>query len=683
MKLFLFSFLILTCSMAISQEGNYTGDINVNGNKLEIDFKINKKSDQLSGKLNIPIQGAKGLELIDFKTVNDSLKFTLDGVPGGAYAVVKVRDSSLLGSFYQGGMVFPFTAHKIFKEEVIDLSASLLYIDSLRQWLHVQGVSVGVIHKGKVIMNQGFGYRDLDNKLPADENTVYAIGSTSKAFTSALVAKCVEEDLIDWKEPIRYHVPEFGMKDAFANEMNAEDLLTHRSGLPRHDLLWYGTDFTRQELISKIKYLEPTENFRTRFQYQNLMYMTAGQLAANLKESTWEDLVKTEIFDPLGMSSSSTSLEGMTKHPNASAPFIYHKGKVMQMDYRNLDAIGPAGSINSTTTDMLKWTQMLLNNGSYGDNKEDKILNQRSVRKIMSPHIMMSTRIRDKKFTELSYGLAWMINRYQGHKVVQHGGNIDGFSALVYLMPEDDLGIVVLTNDNGSKLNDLISLHLTDKILGFEENDWYKTFFPKGFDANKEEEEMEAEKSKKDVQGPYFELKDYAGIYKNKIFGTVDIKFDDGQLKTTMNGTAYTLTYQDKEIFAVKEQVYGSETSWIFRHNLSGELDYLEIQLEQSLPPYKFKKEASDELKDLKYLAEFVGQYELTDMTISITIEDDKLVADVAGQPTMTLVPASKDKFALGELAGFMIEFTRTKKGKVDGLISHQPNGDFEAEKVD
>src|SRR5690606_25520671 len=357
-----------------------------------------------------------GLKLTDIRVTKDSLFFNLD-IPGGAGVSSAIKGDSLVGLFLQGGAKFPFFA--VSKDDSEKIAAKIeqlkVLIDSLRDTLNVPGVSIGIIYRGDIIMNNGFGKRDIKNNKPVDENTVFAIGSSSKAFTAAMVATAIDNDSIEWDEPVRYHIPGFGMKDEFANnQMNAIDLLTHRSGLPRHDLLWYGSNFTRQQLIEKIRYLEPTEPFRTTFQYQNLMYMTAGVLVGNIYNSTWENELKRQLLDPLGMTSTGYHLNSLEGQPNAALPYQSKKGELILMPYRNIDAIGPAGSINSTSTDMLKWVGMLLNKGKVGD---AEILSEDVIKGVFKSKVPLSGGSAHKDFTPITYGLGWFINYYKGHRI--------------------------------------------------------------------------------------------------------------------------------------------------------------------------------------------------------------------------------------------------------------------------
>ncbi len=687
MKIILSLFLSTFFFAGLAQEGNYKGAIKLPGIELEVELKFEQKDGKTSGEMDIPMQNAKGLTLNEFKKVDDSLHFEAPDVPGGAIFMVAIQNDSLLGRFTQSGKTFPFEAAKLADAPAFSADSLKSKLQELLEKTHVPGMAVGIIHKGKIILNSGFGYANLEDQTKVDENTVFAIGSSSKAFTAALLSKCVEDELITWDEPVSNKLNGFGMKDPDARNLNSEDLLTHRSGLPRHDLLWYGSDLSREELLQKIKLLDYTEPFRTKFQYQNLMYMAAGMLAGELRGKTWEALLQEQILDPLNMTSSSSNLSGMTSAKNKALPYIYRNGENMFMGYRNIDAMGPAGSINSTSTDMLKWVQMLLNNGKYGANKEHILLRNQSIEKMTSGIVSMGSRRSSKHAGPMYYGMGWMINDYKHKKMVHHGGNIDGFSANVMFMPSEDLGVVILTNANGTGLTTLATLTIADMVLGLEPTDWYAFANPYG----DKEEDKEKEKDKKDKkakkksQDPikhYFPLKDYAGTYENEVYGDIEVRFSNDSLLMTYNGFNYVLLHQKMEIFAATDLKYGESQNMIFRTDINGDLSSFEFNLEPSLPAYEFSKKPNEDLFAPEYLEQFTGEYKMDHLKITVSVKDGKLWTKVSGQGEFELTPKATNKFTLKEMPSFGVEFILDKKGETTGLITHQPNGDFEGKKV-
>src|SRR4051794_22317400 len=228
----------------------------------------------------------------------------------------------------------------------------------MAKW-HVPGAAVAVIYKGEVILSKGYGLRDVAKSLPVTPETLFAIGSCTKAFTSFDIALLVEEDKLNWDTPIREYLPDFRMFDPVASEqMTARDLTSHRGGLPRHDFLWYGSSFSREELYHRLRYLKPNKPFRSGYDYQNLMFMLAGYLVGKVAGTSWEAFTQQRILDRLGMSDTNFSVSVSETAANASLPYEFQDDTIKLIPFRNIDNVAPAGSINSTLVDMLKWLRL-------------------------------------------------------------------------------------------------------------------------------------------------------------------------------------------------------------------------------------------------------------------------------------------------------------------------------------
>lgn len=399
---------------------------------------------------------------------------------------------------------------------------------TLSEW-KVPGVAVAVLKNGQVILAEGYGTRDVKNKLEVTPRTVFAIGSSSKAFTATAVGILVDEGELDWKKRVRDYLPTFQLQDEFATaQMTPRDLLCHRSGLPRHDLVWYGSALSRKELFDRMRYLEPRADFRTLFQYNNFMFLTAGYLAGEVTGSTWEAVVRTRIFEPLGMKDSDFSVEDSRKKPDHALPYGEKDDQITEIPFRNLDAMGPAGSINSNVLDMAQWVLLSLNKGKAGDKQ---VISESSLAEIHSPQMVVQEgvfrllEIFPEMFTT-SYGLGWFITNYRGHTWLHHGGNIDGFSAFVTFLPRDNMGVVVLCNKNGSDLPEIVALNIYDRLLGLDQVPWSGRFM-----EIRDKRKAEAEKVKNDADKdlkpgtkPSHPLDDYAGEYTHPAYGTLSIR---------------------------------------------------------------------------------------------------------------------------------------------------------------
>ena len=280
-----------------------------------------------------------------------------------------------------------------------------------------------------------------------------------------------DEGKLDWDTPVKEYIPSFKLYDSFATErLTPRDLVTHRSGLPRHDLMWYHSTHTRKELFDRLQYLEPSKDLRTLWQYQNLMYMAAGYLVGELSGQSWEEFAQQRIFEPLGMTSSLFSIDEARERPNCSRPYQEKKDEVLEIPfYAAQGAVAPAGAIVSSISDMSKWVLLHANKGKLG---ASQIVSEGQMAQMHSPQMVMPETNKYAELTNSTYGMGWFIHTYRGHHMAEHGGNIDGFSSLVTLLPQENIGIVVLSNMNGSGVPYILTYNVIDRLLALDEIPW-------------------------------------------------------------------------------------------------------------------------------------------------------------------------------------------------------------------
>ena len=549
---------------------------------------------------------------------------------------------------------------------------------SMADW-EVPGLAVAIVQDSLVIFAKGYGYRDLENKLPVTENTLLAIGSCSKAFTAISVGQLIDEGEVDLNEPVRKYIPSFKMYDDYVTEhITPLDLMCHRSGLPRHDFVWYGTDLSRKELMNTLQYLEPSKGFRETYQYQNLMFMAAGVLVETVSGISWENYVSRNIFRPLEMKTSNFSVNDMQKTDNFSFPYSKRDKKITRIPFRNIDAIGPAGSINSNVMEMSNWLIMGLNDGKY---KGQTIISKNYLKKTHTPQMVASGGMSDEVFYS-SYGLGWSITSYRGHLRVEHGGGIDGFVSSVCLLPKDSIGIVVLTNYDNAQITDVIRNTLIDKLLGLEEIDWHKKLFEQYKKSEEDQEKARTEDAGRlEGTNPSFPLKDYEGIYKNPAYGSINIKLSDGQLIATRKPFEFKLNHYHLDIFEGKDEV-ADKQKFVFHYNIKGEIDRLTMNIQPGVSDIEFTRKP--EVKELERadLEKYTGEYDFGGAIAKVFLRGEKtLMAVVPGQPEYELIPVKDHVFNLKNIKGYRFIFKVNQKGEVYELISDQPNGSFRAEK--
>src|SRR2546421_1496614 len=370
------------------------------------------------------------------------------------------------------------------------------FVRSTMQNWKVPGLAIAVVKDDAVIFTQGFGERNMEDNLEVTPQTLFPIASCTKAFTTTAMAILANEGKLDWDTPVKNYLPTFKLYDLFASEhMTPMDLVTHRSGLPRHDLMWYNSSYTRQELFGRLQYLEPNKDFRAVWQYQNLMYMVAGYLVGQIAGQGWEDFVQQRIFDRLGMSSSVFSTTTAQQTADFSFPYKEKKDEVKRIPfYEGQWSIAPAGAIVSNIADMTQWLLLHVNKGKHGDTQ---IVSENQVTQMHAPHMIAPVTFPFPEIPIVNYGLGWFVEPYRGHVIVEHGGNIDGFSSLVTLLPEHNIGVAVLTNLDGIPVPNILTYNICDRLLGLDEVAWSERF-KKFWIAFKEAEEKGKEKAEAD-----------------------------------------------------------------------------------------------------------------------------------------------------------------------------------------
>ena len=542
---------------------------------------------------------------------------------------------------------------------------------ALKDW-KCAGFAIAVIQDGKVTFSKGYGFRDVKNQKPVTPKTLFAIGSSTKSFTVTSLGVLVDQGKLDWDKPVRDYLPDFRLMDQFASErMTPRDLVTHRSGLPRHDLMWYASPFSRNDIFSRLRYLEPSKDFRTTFQYQNLMFMTAGYLAGQISGMSWEEHVRKAVLEPLAMSSTNFSVNDSQKASDYSLPYSVVKENMKEVPFQNIDQIGPAGSINSNVEDMAKYVIMHMNKGKG-------VLSEKNEVQMTSPQMSISGPGADKELGASSYGMGFFLTTYRGHYLVHHGGNIDGFSALVTFMPQDNIGMVILTNQNGSTVPSLVSYNVYDRLLGLDQIDWTKRIKDRQAKARASEEDAKKKGYTMQHPGthPSHDLADYAGDYEHPAYGVVQVKLEGSALKFRYHKLGGPMTHFHYDVFEFPrdEQEQESKMKVEFHSSLQGDIDFLSLPLESTVKDVVFTRQGDARMKDKTFLQPLTGTYVrgAGNVTIAMT-GDNAITVTLPGQGTFDLEPVRGTKFNMKGLTGYSLEF------RGDDLVFYQPNGTFSA----
>ena len=404
---------------------------------------------------------------------------------------------------------------------------------SLEEW-EVPGVAIGVIQGGDLIFSKGYGVRKVNGDDAVDVDTAFAIGSSTKAFTSAALAVLVDEGKLKWDDRVIDHLPWFAMKDPYAmKELTVRDLLCHRLGLPAGagDILFLKYD--RQEIVRRLRHMDPSSSFRSQFAYQNLSYLVAGELVESISGLTWDDFIENKIFKPLGMENSNAYCQDGLDDRNIAQGHFKLGDQHYPSPANVWGSVGPAGSMISNVPDMAKWIMMHLNDGSLGD---EQFLSSSQLNEMHFPQMVVPLTPKRALYNPgssmLAYGLGWFLSDYAGHKMVSHGGNLPGMTARVSMIPEKKLGVVVLSNQDHTGISYALSNVILDKLLDKEHRDWSSEILF-GSQQLLKYETLYREKAL-GARVPNTELShaisDFTGTYASELFGEAEVFLEGDQL---------------------------------------------------------------------------------------------------------------------------------------------------------
>ncbi len=445
-------------------------------------------------------------------------------------------------------LIFVMVCVQILRAQTAPPSDLDSFVAKALKTFQVPGLSVAIVKDGKTVLAKGYGVRKMGNPTSVDEYTLFGIGSNTKAFTSAALATLVDEGKLSWDDRVYERLPGFQMYDPYvSHEMTIRDLLTHRSGmgLGEGDLLfWPHSTFTREDIIYRLRFMKPASSFRSRFAYDNLLYIAAGQIIPAVTGKSWEDYIRGRILLPLGMATTNLSNAAFKPGDNYAWPHSKLDGKLQVIDFINLDNAGPAGSINSSAAEMAKWVTLQLNRGKFPDgDARARLFSERQSREMWSAQTILPVDEGSGPLAGLNtkfadYGLGWGLRDYHGRKLVGHTGGVSGFVSRVMLVPEENLGVVILTNAEEEGAFDSILFHLLDSYFAVSSTDWIAAF-----KAAKDEREKAAAQvmidfdKRPDVAKPSLPLNEYAGVYKDAWYGPASIRLENAGLVFTLDHT--------------------------------------------------------------------------------------------------------------------------------------------------
>lgn len=559
----------------------------------------------------------------------------------------------------------------------------------VKDW-NVPGIGVGIVVGDKLVFSKGYGYRDYGRKLPFTATTTVPIASNTKLFTAIAAGLLVDEGKLDWDKPIRQFVPSIQFQNDDLNRtVTVRDMLSHRTGITRHDGIWFKSDFTQKDLFERLKYLEPAAPMRSTFLYNNMMYAGVGYSIEVLSGKPWEQFVRERLLQPLGMTSTSFAIADMVKTSEPGVPFTERRDntEIYSVPYYS-DAIGvaPAGAMNSNIVDMSKWLIALMNDGKLNGKQ---VIPRNVIKQTLAPSISLpNTNLEVRGWGELlntNYGMGRWTTSYRGHLLAYHGGDLPGFHTQVSMMPYDSIGVIVLVIGNhAAPLYNIVSYNVYERLLGMSLTPWSERQNKIRL-ANKEANRVaRAKGGGRQVPNtrPSHAQADYVGEYEHPAYGVLTIAKGDTSLMFDFHKVRMPLNHFHYDRFDTVNDEQDGKWSVNFMTNPQGEIDRAEISLDESA--VVFTRRVPPILAAQATLRQYVGTYRTVsgNKFDAVIRPGGTLALQYANGSFQNLIPWQPHRFRVKEFPEVVFEFT-VANGKVTELKQSDLGGEFRFVRLD
>jgi CubicO group peptidase (beta-lactamase class C family) len=579
-------------------------------------------------------------------------------------------------------MAFP----NISRAQEPDITKKLDGFDSymaqvLKDW-NTPGIGVGVVVNDKLVFAKGYGYRDYEKKLPFTPTTLQAIASNSKLFTAVAAGMLVEEGKLTWDKPIRESIPTIQFyNDQLNNNITLRDMLSHRTGVTRHDLIWFKSPFTRKELFERLKYLEPQEPMRETFLYNNLMFSAVGEIIELKSGQRWEQFVRDRILTPLDMTTTTYSISDMTQHPDHGVPFREKRDSFELYKipyYEDTEGVAPAGAVISNIDELSHWLIALMNDGKYNGKQ---VLPAKVLKDTLQPAVglpnVLGVALGFWELLNPAYGMGRQTVSYRGHLLTYHGGDLPGFHSQVSFMPNDKIGVIVLViSDHSAPLYNIVGYNIYERLLGMDQTPWSERQLKMRLANKKAGTEGRAKAGADRVPNtkPSHTLTDYAAEYENPAYGIVKISQKSDALQFDFHDFHFPLSHFHYDRFDTPDDEQYGKFSVNFRTNPQGDVDNAVMSLDQAEVVFTRKPETLDP----KLLQKLAGTY-LTPSNVKFQVTYTPgagLALAFPGGPPQKLTPLKGLQFRTPQFADVVYEFV-LENGQVKALKERDPSGEF------
>lgn len=551
----------------------------------------------------------------------------------------------------------------------------------MKDW-DAPGIAIGIVVRDSLVWARAYGYRDYGEKVPYTLTTTQPIASNSKLFTVMAAGMLVTDGKLTWDQPIKQKVPTIRFyNDDLDRQITLRDMLSHRTGVTRHDLMWYESPVTRKELWDRLRYLEPAAPIRTTFLYNNLMYTAVGSAIEEVSGKPWEQFVQERIVDPLQMTHTTLTIEDNLKNREHAVPYSERRDSTVlykQPYYTAERAIAPAGAINSSVLDLSHWLIALMNDGKY---QGRQVIPQAVIRESLQPSIAMpNTAMASFGWTELfnaAYGMGRWTASYRGHLIAYHGGDLPGFHSQVSTMPNDSVGVIVLVvGDHAAPLYNALSYEIYERLLGLSHTPWtdrYNAIRLKNKAANTAARATQNAGRVPNTQ-PSHAIDDYLGEYVHPAYGLLTVARGDTGLMFDLHGIKLPLSRFHYDRFDTPDDERNGKWSVNFLTSPMGEVDRAELSLDESA--VTFTRRVPQALVAEAVLRQYAGAYQTPSGAKVQVVYRPGVGLVLPGSPDTELQPWRPQQFRVAKFPDLVISFD-VKDGEVTAMRQRDPGGEF------
>jgi len=551
----------------------------------------------------------------------------------------------------------------------------------MEEW-QVPGLAIAVVQNGEAAFVRPYGLRDVEVGSKVTTDTQFQLMSVSKSFAATGLALLVDERRMDWKKPVREYVPEFRLQDPFTSDrVTVLDLLCHHSGLPRHDWIWLPGDLSAAQMLAAIRYLEPSDDLRSTFQYSNLGYLVASMVAERVSGKSWAEFTRA-LTDKLHMDVTFTVEE--LAATAAAGPYAM-KGDIRLRSKLWPVSVAAAGGMSTSIASFANWLRFHLGKGEF---EGQRLLSPGLIQELQKPRVHVGTP-EFAEYSDVHYGLGFRSHRYRGERVVWHAGGFTGTNTLMMMLPDRGVGVAVLANLGMSPhfAPHILANYVFDRVCGKEPAPWLDRFSERRrkLVAQQDVDRQAEQASRRPAAKPGRDVADYAGDYEHPGYGRITITPADGELNWAFRGMSEPLTHRHYDTFELPDApdapggLLPGRLSISFSTDRDGNIVSLAVPFEPLVKDIVFTRIPSGDCTNLVFRQHCVGAYSYYGATTVVVTQDSdgQLTLTVGSQPAHKLRPYQRRTFVIGELEGFRAEFHVGPDGDVDELVFHQPDGTF------